>query len=211
MVQLKGIRIGYKKGKARVWESEEINLELPRGTITALMGKSGCGKTTLLQVAAGVKKPFQGEILLDGRPMTPKTAKIAYIPQDYGLLPWKTIEDNCYFCTEKNKANGLKLEGLLRQLAIWELKKEYPGRISGGQAQRAALARGLLMEPQVLLMDEPFSALDEEAARQAQILTRQLWKESGAAGFFVTHRMEEAVFMADQIFIMEEKGKLQKQ
>lgn len=186
-----------------------LSFSLPSGGLLALCGPSGCGKTTLLHTLAGVLPPTSGAVLLDGAPLSPQTVPIGLIPQNYGLLPWRTVRENCLFSA---RARGLdaagRLPGLAGRLGIAPLLDRWPRELSGGQAQRCALARAFLMEPRLLLMDEPFSALDEAAAYTARALFLSLWRESGCTAIVVTHRLEEALFLADRVAVMGPGGAL---
>lgn len=186
-----------------------LTLSVPDGGLLALCGPSGCGKTTLLHTLAGVLSPTAGSITFDGAPLDPKTVPIGLIPQSYGLLPWKTVGENCLFSA---RARGLdasaQLAPLAQTLGISPLLSRWPRELSGGQAQRVALARALLMEPRLLLLDEPFAALDEAAACSARELCLALWRQRRCTAIVVTHRLEEALFLAQRIAVMGPGGAL---
>lgn len=176
--------------------------------VLAVLGPSGCGKTTLVNLLAGVRKPEKGRILFDGRPLDPHTLPIGLIPQSYGLLPWKTVRQNCLFCAAAQGQKDAELDGLAEHLGLTALLDRYPRQLSGGQAQRAALARALLAHPRLLLLDEPFAALDLAAARRARRLCRPLFRE--ASVLVVTHRVEDALYLAARIGVMTPGGKFQR-
>lgn len=202
MLEIRNLEVSYQNKKTEKKVISRCNLTVKQGEMLAIMGKSGCGKTTLLHTIAGIL-PFSGTILVDGKTLSPKETKIGLIPQDYGLLPWQTVLKNCLFgIGYQNPKAREEAELLLKRLGILELANQYPTEISGGQAQRVALCRALLLRPQLLLMDEPFSALDEVAAREAEILTAQMWEESNTIGIVITHRLEEALYLANQIVVM---------
>lgn len=206
MLEVKSVKAGYwKKGK-KTWESSEITFHVSPGEILALAGPSGCGKTTILNIIAGIGKPISGQVLWNKIPLNPRNARIGLIPQNYGLLPFQTVWQNGFFCAGKSPENEKGLEKLLKRLGIWEVRNHYPSQLSGGQAQRAALARALLAKPSLLLMDEPFSALDSAISIEAQDMALTLIAESNAAGIIITHRMEEALYLADKIIVMKEFG-----
>lgn len=174
--------------------------------VLAVLGPSGCGKTTLINLLAGVLKPEKGRILFDGSLLNPHTVSIGLIPQSYGLLPWKTVRQNCLFCAEaRGQKNHIPLRYLAEQLGLTALLDRYPRQLSGGQAQRAALARALLTRPRLLLLDEPFSALDLAAARRARTLCLSHFRE--ASVLVVTHRIEDALYLADRIGVMADGGR----
>lgn len=186
-----------------------LSLSVPDRGLLALCGPSGCGKTTLLHALAGVLSPTAGRILFDGAPLSPKTVPIGLIPQNYGLLPWKTVRDNCLFAARARGVDASdRLEGLCGRLGLTPLLDRWPRELSGGQAQRVALARALLMGPRLLLLDEPFAALDEAAALTARELCLALCRESGCTAIVVTHRLEEALYLARSIAVMAPGGRL---
>lgn len=185
-----------------------LSVTVPTGGLLAVAGPSGCGKTTLLNTLAGVLSPTGGTLTFDGAALTPKAVPIGLIPQHYGLLPWKTVRQNIAFCAaRRGRADAHRLTALAEALGIASLLDRWPRELSGGQAQRAALARALLMEPRLLLMDEPFAALDEAASLSARQLCYRLWRESGATAIVVTHRLEEALYLAGQIAVMGPGGR----
>lgn len=207
MLEIKNLEVSYKKDYKKKIVIQDFNLTLESGKILAIMGKSGCGKSTLLHTIAGVLK-FKGDILVDGKKLSAKNTKIGLIPQDYGLLPWQTVFKNCLFGVGyKDKEMENEARKMLDRLGILELSNQYPNEISGGQAQRVALCRALLLKPQILLMDEPFSALDEVASIEAQKLTAKMWNETKSTGIIITHRLEEALYLADDIAIMANNSK----
>lgn len=204
MLNVKDISVTY--GKHTV--IDRMSWQLETGTVLAVAGPSGCGKSTMLHALAGVL-PYEGAVTLGGDRLAPKTCSIGLIPQNYGLLPWKTIRENCLF-TAKIRGNTKNMEaplsGLCRELGIEELLDRYPGTLSGGQAQRAALARAFLMEPELLLMDEPFAALDIGAAYAAREMFLRIWKERKPTTVMVTHRVEDALYLAHTIAVMKQGG-----
>lgn len=207
MLKANDISVTYKKGGTQ----EVINhmsWQLEPGTVLAVAGPSGCGKSTMVHALAGIL-PFSGSITLNGNELNPKTCTIGLIPQNYGLLPWKTVKENCLF-TAKIRGNRRDLEGplssLCKELGIQSLLDRYPGTLSGGQAQRVALARAFLMNPELLLMDEPFSALDMAAAYTARELFLRIWKEKRPTTVIVTHGVEDALYLAHRIAVMKQGG-----
>jgi len=207
MLELKDISVTYGKGGThRV--IDQMSWQLETGTVLAVAGPSGCGKSTLVHALAGIL-PYGGSITLDGTGLNPKTCSIGLIPQNYGLLPWKTVKENCLF-TAKIRDNTSNIEAqltsLCKELGIDGLLERYPGTLSGGQAQRVALARAFLMNPELLLMDEPFAALDIAAALAARELFLRVWKEKKPTTIIVTHRVEDALYLAHKIAVMKRGG-----
>ncbi|MEY8356254.1 ATP-binding cassette domain-containing protein [Lachnospiraceae bacterium 54-53] len=204
MLNVKDISVTY--GKHTV--IERMSWKLETGTVLAVAGPSGCGKSTMIHALAGIL-PYEGTITLSGTRLDPRTCSIGLIPQNYGLLPWKTIRENCLF-TAKIRGNRkdmeIPLSDLCRELGIDGLLDRYPGTLSGGQAQRVALARAFLMNPELLLMDEPFAALDIAAALAARELFLRIWKEKKPTAVIVTHRVEDALYLANTVAVMKQGG-----
>lgn len=207
MLKVKDISVTYGKGGTHK-VIDQVSWQLETGTVLAVAGPSGCGKSTMVHALAGIL-PYTGSITLDGNGLDPKTCSIGLIPQNYGLLPWKTVRENCLF-TAKIRGNThdleMQLSSLCKELGIDGLLERYPGTLSGGQAQRVALARAFLMNPELLLMDEPFSALDIAAALAARELFLRVWKEKKPTAVIVTHRVEDALYLAHNITVMKQGG-----
>ncbi|MFT4106564.1 MAG: ATP-binding cassette domain-containing protein [Lacrimispora sp.] len=207
MLEVNDISVTYKKGGIHK-VIDRMSWSLDTGTVLAVAGPSGCGKSTMVHALAGIL-PFEGSITLDGAGLFPETCSIGLIPQNYGLLPWKTVKENCLFTAQiRGHMDGMetRLSSLCRELGIGGLLDRYPGTLSGGQAQRVALARAFLMDPELLLMDEPFGALDIGAALTARELFLSVWKEKKPTAVIVTHRVEDALYLAHKIAVMERGG-----
>lgn len=185
----------------------DLSFTVAVGRTLVITGCSGCGKTTLLNGLAGILSLTSGTILFNGLPLSPRTVSIGLIPQGFGLLPWKTIEENClFFGALKKKQDKNNLNLLLDRLGISGLKKRYPSSLSGGQRQRAALARAFYIRPELLLMDEPFSALDLPSAEAAMDLFLYLKNTYATTSILVTHQVDEALFLANEIAVMDHTG-----
>lgn len=215
MIEVKDVSVIYQSDEEIYTALKEINLTIPSGGTCAIIGPSGSGKSTLLKVMAGIITDYQGEVLLDGEAISPAKQKIGFIPQNYGLLPWKNVYENI-FLGMKIKHKQLKIDKsevnfIMRQLGIDGLGKRYPGELSGGQQQRVSLARAFLLKPDILLMDEPFSALDAITREEIQDLFLNVWKKHDVATVLVTHYVEEAVYLGQKIVILSTKpGKISK-
>lgn len=184
----------------------QINLEIQKGEFVCLVGTSGCGKSTLLNLVAGLEKPTEGSILLDGKEVTGPGADRTVMFQEHGLYPWLTVMENVTF--------GMKLAGLPKEereekaehyLDMVHLSdyRDYPiHQISGGMRQRTALARALTMDSDVLLMDEPFSALDKQTSNLLREELQKIWMETRKTILFITHSVEEAVYLADRVVVL---------
>lgn len=194
-------------GRGEVWAVRDFHLSCGDGGLTCLVGPSGCGKTTVLRLVAGLERPTTGEVRIDGRPVTGPRRDVGLVSQDNDLFPWRTVWQNV--------ALGLELRGLARrerrQRALEllarvrlpaELATSYPQELSGGMRQRVALARALCVQPRILLMDEPFARLDEPTRHRLQDDLLDYWLAERRTLLFVTHSLEEAVFLADRIVLM---------
>ena len=189
-----------------------ISFSAENDRVTALLGKSGCGKSTLLSVIAGLKTPSAGEVSFGEIPLQPADPRVGLVFQHHGLLPWYSVE--------RNIALGLRLRGISREerssrvgriLSRFGLDGEeakYPGELSGGQKQRVALARTLVLEPELLLLDEPFSALDALTRETMQEFLLDTLEDRKAVTLLVTHSIEEAVFVSDRVRILTGPGTL---
>jgi sulfonate transport system ATP-binding protein len=181
-----------------------ITLDVKPGEIVAIVGGSGCGKSTLLRAISGLDTPSQGRVLLDGEPITQPHEKIGMIFQEPRLLPWLTVADNVGFGLEhrpRAQRNGLTAAALTR-VGLSEKARMWPRELSGGQAQRVAIARALVPHPEVLLLDEPFSALDAFTRVDLQDHLLDLWADLRPTLILVTHDVDEAVVLADRIMVM---------
>lgn len=184
----------------------EINLEVNTGEFVCIVGASGCGKSTLLNLVAGLETPTSGQIFLDGKEITGPGADRTVMFQEHGLYPWLSVIENVKF--------GLKLSGASKEeqeeKATYYLKmvnlmeyRDYPiHQISGGMRQRTALARALTMDSAVLLMDEPFSALDKQTSNMLREELQRIWMETKRTILFITHSVEEAVYLADRVVVL---------
>ena len=206
MIEVENLAVAYQRQKQENIALQNVSLTVPQGTVCAVIGPSGCGKSTLLKVVAGLIRDYSGTVRIDGRPISPKDLRIGFMPQNYGLLPWQTVEDNIKLaCRIKNgwsEAKAARMQELCRKLGLEDLLTRYPQELSGGQQQRVSLARVFLLEPDILLMDEPFSALDAITREEMQDVFRDLWEEAGITTILVTHYVEEALYLGQQIVLM---------
>jgi NitT/TauT family transport system ATP-binding protein len=197
---------------------EDFSWSVQRGEVWAILGPSGCGKSTLLYLIAGLRRPSRGQVWIDNQPIIRPRPQTGLILQDYGLLPWATVWDNAALGldirrfygpdgkhTPKDELFANKNERInywLERLGIAHLAHKYPGQISGGQRQRTAIARTLALNPDLLLMDEPFGALDALTREDLQNLTLELGAERNLTTLLVTHNIDEAVFMGQKILVL---------
>lgn len=202
---IKSLNADYGKDNEKTQALDNVSLNLSKGRIGVLIGPSGCGKSTLLNIIAGLKKEYRGSVLIDGK-IPAEYPHTALILQDYGLLPWKTVWENVILGLKikkyPRKAAEDKAKHILNQLGLLNLAKRYPSQLSGGQRQRIAIARSLVLEPELLLMDEPFSSLDALTREEMQNLLLEIWQETKLTILLVTHNIEEAVYLGQEIILM---------
>lgn len=183
---------------------EDVNLRVEPGELVALLGPSGCGKSTLLRLVAGLEPPGRGVILADGAPISGPDPSRVVVFQDPTLYPWRTVRDNVALGLEARgllKTQGHRVDGALKLVGLSGFAKAYPHQLSGGMAQRAALARALVNDPRLLILDEPLGKLDSltRLAMQGELV--ELWRRAGFTGLLVTHDIEEALFMATRVIV----------
>jgi sulfonate transport system ATP-binding protein len=202
MLELSGVSTRYPNGTRAL---SGINLDVPPGEILAIVGGSGCGKSTLLRLIAGLDRPTAGSISLEGAVVEGPRAEIGLVFQEPRLMPWLTIEQNVAFGIRRLPAQerAKRVSEALERVGLATRARHWPRELSGGQAQRAALARALVERPRVLLLDEPFSALDALTRSDLQEHLLDLWAYDRPTLILVTHDIEEALFLADRIAVMQ--------
>ncbi len=212
MIQVQSLTFGYSHQNPIF---QDYNWQVEQGQTWAILGPSGCGKTTLLYLLAGLLQPIQGEISIKGEPLKRPRPSTGLILQDYGLLPWATVRENANLGIEVRSFYGpdgthapsgipaLPLtNNWLTRLGLDDVADQYPAQISGGQRQRTAIARTLAIQPDLLLMDEPFSSLDAITRSDLQKITLELCDEQGITMILVTHSIEESVSMGKHILLL---------
>ena len=201
MLQLASVTKVYPNG---VHALERFSAEIQLGEIIAIIGGSGCGKSTLLRAVAGLDRASAGTVTLDGETITAPHAKVGIIFQEPRLLPWLTVADNIGFGLSELPAaeRRERVAKALARVGLTDKAKVWPRELSGGQAQRVAIARALVAQPEVLLLDEPFSALDAFTRKDLQDHLLDLWADTRPTLVLVTHDVEEAVVLADRVLVM---------
>lgn len=209
MLDVRGLGKVYEGHGHRVDAVRDLTFSLEAGEFTCLVGPSGCGKTTLLKCVGGLLAPTAGEVLLHGSRITGPPPGMAVVFQEYGrsLFPWMRVRDNVELPLrqkkELSKARRRALvDAALDAVGLADAGRAYPWQLSGGMQQRVALARAVAYEPEVLLMDEPFAAVDAQTRADLEDLVRGLWRELGITILFVTHDIDEAVYLAERVLIL---------
>ena len=207
LVAIRGVSQRFGAGESGVAALESISLEIPDAQFVSVVGPSGCGKSTLLSLVAGLRLPSSGTVLCDGEPITaPMPRKVGMIFQEANLLPWLSAVDNVAFPLKLRRV--AKAERLLAARRMLELtglagfEDRLPHQLSGGMKQRVAIARGLVQNPAVLLMDEPFASLDEQTRMVLGDELLRIWSETRKTVLFVTHSLNEAVYLADRVVVL---------
>ena len=195
----------YETKTGPVHALEDFSVDVHEGELVCMLGPSGCGKTTLLWAMSGLHALTSGQIVLDGEPIVgPRPAEIGMVFQEATLLPWRNLRENIGFPFEikRRKPDRERIAGLLEATGLAGFERAYPRELSGGMQQRASIVRALAQDPGVLLMDEPFGALDAFTRDEMNLLLLKLWSESGKTIVFVTHNISEAIFLADRVVVM---------
>jgi NitT/TauT family transport system ATP-binding protein len=203
------MRFGNRSGRGALTAIRNVNFSIRDGEVVALIGPSGCGKSTLLNIGSGLTAPSEGQAFVDGAPVAGPNAQVAFMLQKDLLLPWRTILENVMFGVE---IQGVPLgerkrraEKLLSSFNLAEFSGHYPHHLSGGMRQRVALARTLAVEPHVLLLDEPFSAVDAQTRMVLQRDLARTLKQSGKTALLITHDLTEAVILSDRVLVMSHR------
>jgi NitT/TauT family transport system ATP-binding protein len=195
---------------------DDLNLEVAAGEFLTVVGPSGCGKSTVLDLVAGLARPSSGRLTIDGKPITGPGLDRSVVFQQYTLLPWRTAASNIEFALEASggmtrKQRAERARDYLDLVGLGEFANRYPHELSGGMKQRVAIARSLSYEPEVLLMDEPFGALDAQTRERLQEELIGIWRRTGTTVVFITHDIDEAVFLGQRVAVMSARpGRIQK-
>ena len=186
---------------------KNINLKIHKREFVCVIGPSGCGKSTLIRILAGLEQPTSGQVLLNGEPVTRPGPERGMVFQGYTLFPWLTVKQNIMFGLRESGYDHSSAEQEARQwidlIGLSRFENSYPHQLSGGMKQRVAIARALANRPKVLLMDEPFGALDAQTRAKMQAYLLEIWKNIDITVFFITHDLDEAVYLADRILVLK--------
>ena len=186
---------------------QNVSLQVESGTFVSLLGPSGCGKTTLLRIMHGLIRPASGEVQVNGRPVQGPPEEAAMVFQDHNLLPWRRAIENVEFGLElagmSERERRERARSMLAMVGLEGFERAFPHQLSGGMRQRVGLARAWCMDPQILLMDEPFGALDAQARELMQDELLRIWEQDRKTVVFVTHSIDEAIYLADRVLVMD--------
>jgi NitT/TauT family transport system ATP-binding protein len=210
-IMLKKVSRSFKGRETTVQALDHVSLDCPAGSFTALIGPSGCGKSTMLRLTLGLDAPTTGEIGIAGMPpqQAAKAGLTGVAFQDAALMPWRNVEDNIALPLDVlgrgRRDYATTIADLIELVGLKGFEKALPGELSGGMRQRVAIARALVTDPKVLFLDEPFGALDQILRRQMNLELQRIWMESRATTLLVTHGIDEAVFLADRVVVMQSR------
>ena len=208
-LSVQGVSKRFDTGDRAVSAIEDVSFDVPRGAFVSILGPSGCGKSTLFNIIAGLLSPSGGDVLLDGASIVDRAGQVGYMLQKDLLLPWRSIEDNITLGQTlrgvKRRRARASAAPLIARCGLRGFEKKKPHQLSGGMRQRAALLRTLLTGKEVLLLDEPFGALDAITRLQLQMTLIDFWQDMRKTILFVTHDVEEALLLSDEILVLTER------
>jgi NitT/TauT family transport system ATP-binding protein len=208
-IEVRGVTKTYHSSRGDVLALQDLDFEIPQGQFVSVVGPSGCGKSTLLRCIAGLDLPTTGTIEVKGRRVSGPVVDLGVVFQRDVLLDWRKIIDNVLLPVEFRRLNRRAYEPraltLLDKMGLAEFAGRYPWELSGGMRQRVAICRALLDDPDILLMDEPFGALDAMTRDELNVELQRIWSETRKTVVFITHSISEAVFLADRVIVMEAK------
>jgi NitT/TauT family transport system ATP-binding protein len=209
LVHLEGVAKQFYRDRQPLLACRDVSLQVRRGEFVAVVGPSGCGKSTLLNMVAGLMRPSAGTIWYDGHPVADVNRRVGYMTQRDNLLPWRTVETNIGIALEIGHVNGTerhdRVQRFVNLVGLSGFERAYPAELSGGMRKRVALARTLIYDPETLLMDEPFGALDAQLKLILHAELLRIWEESGKTIVFVTHDLTEAITLADRVIVLSSR------
>lgn len=207
ILEVKGLEKVYKSSKGETVALKNVSFKTHKREFVCVIGPSGCGKSTLIRILAGLESYTGGEVLLDGKPITGAGRDRGMVFQGYTLFPWRTVRQNVMFGLEMNNIGtveaGREADLWLELVGLEKFANAYPHELSGGMKQRVAIARALVNQPRILLMDEPFGALDAQTRCKMQAHLLEIWRNIDITILFITHDLDEAIFLADRILVLK--------
>ena len=211
-LEIRNLTKTFGRGKQKIIAIDKVSLQISPNEFSCIVGPSGCGKSTLLNITAGLTQATSGEILVDNQPVPGPGADRGMVFQNYTLFPWLSVAENVAFGLQiKKMPKAEQRQTVAHYLNIVGLSKHasaYPKTLSGGMKQRVAIARALANDPEVLLMDEPFGALDSQTKEQLQEFFHDLWQKTPITVLMITHDVEEAIFLSQRVFVMSKNGQI---
>src|SRR5499433_4447832 len=210
LIQARNVTLSFRpKNRESVTALNNFTIEVTKGEFVSIVGPSGCGKSTFLNIVLGLIKPDSGEIRLNGTPIKGPGQERAMVFQEFGLLPWRTVTANVELGLELKDVPAAERSEraieLIKLVGLAGFERHYPHELSGGMKQRVGLARALATEPEVLLMDEPFAALDAQTRDLMQAELLRIWQEARKTVLFVTHQIDEAIYLSDRVMVMTKR------
>lgn len=205
------VHASFRERRSKLPVLNDLSLTVEQGEFVAIVGPSGCGKSTLFHIIGGLLKPQEGQVLMNGQNVTGQRGKISYMPQQPALFPWRTIEDNVLLAGEVASSAPPRAEALeearkwLSSVGLAGFEQAYPHMLSGGMQQRAAFLRALLSPQELMLLDEPFSALDALTRSDMQRWLLDIWEQNRRSVLFITHNIEEALLLADRVYVLSNR------
>jgi NitT/TauT family transport system ATP-binding protein len=215
VIEIRGVHKEFVKGERRVLALQDIDLTVAQHEFVAILGPSGCGKSTLLNMVAGFDRPTRGSVKVEGEEIVDPSPRRCVVFQEPALFPWLTVMDNVVFGPKNRRQPAAEYRPraaqIIEQVGLRGFEASYPAELSGGMRQRVGIARVLIMEPKVLLMDEPFGSLDAQTRSLMQELLLGLWQRHQQTVLFITHDIEEALLLADRVCVMTARpGRIKK-
>ena len=206
-IELRNLSMAYDSGEQSVQALSEVSFSVAEGEFCCVVGPSGCGKTTLLRTIAGLETPDSGAVLVDGEPVADPGLDRGMVFQEYALFPWRTVRGNIRFGLDRPACGcsdcERRVEKLVELVGLAGFEDSYPKALSGGMKQRVGIARALAVDPEILLMDEPFGSVDARTRDRLHSELLEIWAETNQSVVFVTHNIDEAVTLADRIVILD--------
>jgi NitT/TauT family transport system ATP-binding protein len=206
LIRIRGVSKTFRSASGdQVRALDHVDLEIPTAGFTCIVGPSGCGKSTLLRLLAGLDEHDDGELILSERPIVGPSADVGVVFQNANLLPWLSVRDNVGLPLRvggRHDADAARIDSLLAMAGLAEFGNKYPYELSGGMQQRAGICRALVRDPKILLMDEPFGALDALTRERMNAELQRIWQMSGKTVVLITHSISEAIFLADRVVVM---------